>query len=1533
MKKLLMRIFASLLIMGMLVCENADAVYATIPSAVPAVIEGEVEMDDEAELPEKDIKPQSDSEGTVTNGLFSEYPGSGQKELWSADVPRNTFAFEEDMHLMGETLPSSYMSPYCSSVKDQEPFGTCWAFTAMANAETSYLREQAEKGLSPVDDYDASEIHLTNFFYDTGKNMSMADKPETKLINGDGTYAIYGTKLSSGGNNLASAFSLARWIGASDETYDESLKYDNYRNMPYNYELNLNSNLAYKDKMHLENAAFINMSDLNGVKEAVMANGAVGIMYSDWSNFYDENLKAYYQSPFYYRYAGWNGHLVTIVGWDDNFDFSSFEMVQTDGLWGTERPNQKGAWRCKNSWGEEQRDDGYFWMSYYEGSLNSYYLTGTGVMFDFTSGDNYDHNYQYDGSSTYYTYYYCENDEIKGAAVYDAYSDQTLEAVSVAIASTNANVKVDIYTDITDKNNPESGDLVTTSTTEKPFSFQGIYTIPLKEKVYLREGESFAVVVTVSSEGNSFNSLFASTSSTNFAKFVEKTAPCQTFIDYGEGWRDANKDKFSVRIKAFTNDVDPNDAIYQHDKRIDNSEVLEIPDMIYTSDIEEMRQRIKGALHVYSDAEEISSDKYLFCFVKKNAGGDYEVIDSDSSADDINAFLLPGVHTIRIFGTNGSELDDTGYIYKDFNIVKKQLSAKMVTTDKILKYNGNDLTDKVKLVDPDTNTELKDDWYTIDFGKKGFTDAAKYTLTISATQDSPYVGKNIQATVTIEKADLNDENIEIKVNCTDSEYTYDGTQKKPSITITNKDTGKVIDASDYSVSYKNNINASGENAGSSAPTVIVKGKKNFKGTKDVCFIINRYSPTYEEITYTVKPMVYTGKVITPNFTVKLKNKTLVSGKDYEVRDGSKLPTDDASEVLAPVNAGDYSFYIILKGNYDKIFDDGSGTPIPITVSPAKINTGKVTATLDLTNKKVNAYYDNSLLEPDKYTYVLEDAQVKNTTEVDIANVEAGHKYNLKLNVNLGNYAGEKVFKNICAVDEINSENAEIRISGTYTYTGGAIKPKFDVYLKDNNIKLATSDYTAALSNNINAGDGNITIIGKGKYSGSISTTFTIKPKGVLKSAALTSYKTVYTNAEVSTSGVKVSGLKATEYTVNVQGGPLKDAKSYTGTITLSNNFRFVDNKNDDTTTAPTSLNFNYIIEPATISTLKVNGDGYYLGETDSIKPSVTVKAGKIDVSPDDFTVSYENWNSISTRTNQAKATITLKSNNYRFKDGKATNAVNYNVVKYNLSKLKWEIGAVSGPSVQYSGRPCDGNIKIELTIPGQGDSKTVYSTEPTGYGEKFDFSFKNNINAGKATCIIKAGTSEYFTGSVSLSFMITQAEIAEIFDFDSVREYLNDYSKEYSGKAQTMSSADIKKIVIKSKDSGSGEIVIPNSEFTFSYRNNINAGVAYLIIKSKKNCTGEMEIPFKITPKSINDLRISGKRTVYVDETEWENEGYKPIKTDITVKSGILKSLKEGKDYVVTYYNNKSFGTATATVHVIGNYSGSKTLYYNIKKK
>lgn len=49
-------------------------------------------------------------------------------------------------------------------------------------------------------------------------------------------------------------------------------------------------------------------------------------------------------------------HDVVVVGWDDNFPKENFTI----------QPEGDGAFICKNSWGEEFGDDGYFYVSYYD---------------------------------------------------------------------------------------------------------------------------------------------------------------------------------------------------------------------------------------------------------------------------------------------------------------------------------------------------------------------------------------------------------------------------------------------------------------------------------------------------------------------------------------------------------------------------------------------------------------------------------------------------------------------------------------------------------------------------------------------------------------------------------------------------------------------------------------------------------------------------------------------------------------------------------------------------------------------------------------------------------------------------------------------------------------------------------------------------------------------------------------------------------------------------------------------------------------
>lgn len=65
---------------------------------------------------------------------------------------------------------------------------------------------------------------------------------------------------------------------------------------------------------------------------------------------------------------------------------------------------------------------------------------------------------------------------------------------------------------------------------------------------------------------------------------------------------------------------------------------------------------------------------------------------------------------------------------------------------------------------------------------------------------------------------------------------------------------------------------------------------------------------------------------------------------------------------------------------------------------------------------------------------------------------------------------------------------------SYVYDGLAKRPDVTVKLGSMMLKKGT-DYTVSYSSNKNVGDGKVTVIGKGAYNGSVTKTFTIKPKG------------------------------------------------------------------------------------------------------------------------------------------------------------------------------------------------------------------------------------------------------------------------------------------------------------------------------------------------------------------------------------------------------------------------------------------------------
>lgn len=204
-----------------------------------------------------------------------------------------------------------------------------------------------------------------------------------------------------------------------------------------------------------------------------------------------------------------------------------------------------------------------------------------------------------------------------------------------------------------------------------------------------------------------------------------------------------------------------------------------------------------------------------------------------------------------------------------------------------------------------------------------------------------------------------------------------------------------------------------------------------------------------------------------------------------------------------------------------------------------------------------------------------------------------------------------------------------------------------------------------------------------------------------------------------------------------------------------------------------------------------------------------------------------------------------------------------------------------------------GGTGTETTTPG--DSETTEKIDISG--DNFSISFVED--------------KEYtYTGSA----ITPEVEVVETITPDSGDET----QTPGTNNGRTGDTSDTTKTWVK------------DVNYTLTYDNNINAGTAEkpatvtITPKDTEKYTGEVTLTFVINPKDITDLQMEGKDKVYRGS---------PINADVNMYYNDIK-LERGKDYrVKDYVNNENVGTASATVKGIGNYTGERTMTFEISAK
>ena len=499
-------------------------------------------------------------------------------------------------------LPSRYNSQdknLITPVKNQNPYGTCWSFSAMSACETSMIK----KGLANTS-VDLSEHHFAYFFYYTQPD------PLGNTV-GDQNYLTSGDYLQTGGTDICSVFALSKWTGAAPESLAP---------YPTSSPAALDASLAYEDIGHLQNARYVSTQDKTSMKQMIMDYGSVSIpIYMSPTLYLNADTGAYYCYD-----AKQTNHQLTVVGWDDSYSKNNFVSMYN--------PSGNGAWIAKNSYGTSHGDNGYIYISYEDMSLTS--SGSLAFAYDMESADNYSNNYQYDGSASciYRSF-------TKGGSLANTFTvkgnpgnQERLDAVSFAIASSNVQYSIQIYKN-PPADNPTGGIAVFDTAQTGITTYCGYYTIPLKQKVVFNQGDRFSVVISYAAANSGPVYFFTDEDSRISTLNFNSSAPAGQSFYKSNGylkWTDMGSQlNANNRIKAFTtNTTEPATVV------LPNVSELAIPGSHSLKAIECRDIRISWSAVIYADGYT------LYRSTSKNKG--YKVIADVKGLSYTDTNLTPG---------------------------------------------------------------------------------------------------------------------------------------------------------------------------------------------------------------------------------------------------------------------------------------------------------------------------------------------------------------------------------------------------------------------------------------------------------------------------------------------------------------------------------------------------------------------------------------------------------------------------------------------------------------------------------------------------------------------------------------------------------------------------------------------------------------------------------------------------------------------------------------------------------------------------
>ena len=553
----------------------------------------------------------------------------------------------------------------------------------------------------------------------------------------------------------------------------------------------------------------------------------------------------------------------------------------------------------------------------------------------------------------------------------------------------------------------------------------------------------------------------------------------------------------------------------------------------------------------------------------------------------------------------------------------------------------------------------------------------------------------------------------------------------------------------------------------------------------------------------------------------------------------------------------------------------------------------------------------------------------------------------------------------------------IAVSGTYTYTGSAIKPTITV--TDKGVATlyqslnSTNDYTISNKSNTNAStSATVTLEGKGNYTGTKTITFTIGK------ATLTDASTAYSGTyDGSAHGITVSatGFKGSDTWANAAGKTIKYRTAASGDYTLTANptetnvvsgktvYYQITFNNYNTITGSKTITISNATITGTVSNQSWTYDGathQIINNASSVTDSAYTKNG---ISLTTVNSQTQTWK-FSTTSGTDWSTVTA-NNNLTFKNVADGKTVYYQVSAPNhTTKTGSFTVSISKATLT------DASTAYNAAYDGSAHGITVSATGFKGSDTWANASGKTityGLTSGTydltanptATDVADSKTNVYYkvtfdnykdiTGSKALT--ITQKAITAItlaqtgvadgktYDGNTTGKLINDATTGTAFTSAQIVTGDVvniasaSSILFDNANVGTGKTVTVKG-ITLGGADSGN----YSIAATVAGTTTAAITAFDIT----NTTSAVGSGASIADLADVTYTGaeqaQKPV-VKVKLTSAGDTTLAETTDYTLAYANSvfgdgdaTGAGLITVTITATGNYTGTRTITYNINK-